>query len=494
VEEAEAKAKDANQKAADSAVAAEGLRAGREAEEKRLLGIWEKYGSGELSSETADKAAREQGVRFQALEAETKALEGQAARLGELAKEIPAFDPKIERASEAADKAKESASDKNNQLTEAAAGRDALLKQLPCPAEADARTLADGLQRQFDGWEAGRRKADGELRDCQAGIHTKGGEYATLEQRQGDLKRQLGEKRGALDGALRREQFASEPEYLDARRNPGAVEGLKQAIGVHEDGVKGHERDRERLERELKHSQRADMEALERDEEALSRQRGDLEAARQDLNARIQSNRNLIDYLAKKAEDCARLNRDYAMVKNLSDTAGGKNVRDDGGKQSFELFVQSELFDEVIRFANLRFTEMTGGQYELVREEETRDRRSSFGLDLNVLDHFTGIPRPVHTLSGGESFMASLSLALGFADAISARAGGVTLDSMFVDEGFGTLDETALDQVMRSLSRLAQGDKLIGLISHVPEMKRRIDRQIVVKKDRLGGSRAEVIA
>ncbi len=158
------------------------------------------------------------------------------------------------------------------------------------------------------------------------------------------------------------------------------------------------------------------------------------------------------------------------------------------------MYVLSKMFDEVILFANQRFSEMTGGQYELAREESYRNRRSAFGLDLNVMDHFTGALRPVNTLSGGESFMASLSLALGFADTISAQAGGVTLDALFVDEGFGTLDEAALDQVMGALGKLARGDKLVGLISHVAEMKRRIDRQIVVKKDRQGGSRAEVLA
>jgi len=234
------------------------------------------------------------------------------------------------------------------------------------------------------------------------------------------------------------------------------------------------------------------MDALQQMEKAASARLRSLEDERLTLSIRIDSNVALIKALAKKADAYQELSDAYAMLKDLSDTASGRSVRDDGGRQSFELFVLSELFDEVILFANQRFSEMTGGQYELIREESFRNRRASFGLDLNVRDFFTDTVRPVHTLSGGESFMASLSLALGFADAISSHAGGITLDSMFVDEGFGTLDESALDQVMGALGKLAQGDKLIGLISHVPEMKRRIDRQIVVRKDRLGGSRAEI--
>ena len=164
-------------------------------------------------------------------------------------------------------------------------------------------------------------------------------------------------------------------------------------------------------------------------------------------------------------------------------------------KTELETYVQMAYFDRILRKANVRLMTMTGGQYELVRKKDQDTRQGKVGLDLNVTDHYNGSQRSVKTLSGGESFMASLSLALGLSDEIQARAGGIQLDAMFVDEGFGSLDEEALNQAVKVLNGLAGGNRMVGIISHVAELKERIDRKIVVKKDRTGGgggSRIEV--
>ena len=150
------------------------------------------------------------------------------------------------------------------------------------------------------------------------------------------------------------------------------------------------------------------------------------------------------------------------------------------------------FFDRIIRRANLRFMVMSAGQYELARRATAENNRSQSGLELDVVDHYNGSRRSVRTLSGGESFMASLSLALGLSDEIQSAAGGIRLDTMFVDEGFGTLDEEALRQAMGALVSLTEGNRLVGIISHVSDAKERIDRQIVVTKDKTGGTRAEI--
>ena len=158
-----------------------------------------------------------------------------------------------------------------------------------------------------------------------------------------------------------------------------------------------------------------------------------------------------------------------------------------------ETWVQTAFFDRIVARANTRFMVMSGGQYELARRAQADNNRSQTGLELDVIDHYNGSRRSVRSLSGGESFQASLCLALGLADEIQSAAGGIRLESMFVDEGFGSLDEEALRQALRALEDLTEGDRLVGIISHVTELKDRIDRQIRVTKDRTGGSRLELI-
>lgn len=147
---------------------------------------------------------------------------------------------------------------------------------------------------------------------------------------------------------------------------------------------------------------------------------------------------------------------------------------------------------QVLERANVRLRIMSAGRYELCRRLQSKDRRAQAGLDLDVLDHHTGRLRDVKTLSGGESFLGALSLALGLSDVIQRCAGGVSVETVFIDEGFGSLDSNALEQVLRVLMTLSEGQRQIGIISHVAELQERIDRQIVVHRERIGSS-AEII-
>ena len=169
-------------------------------------------------------------------------------------------------------------------------------------------------------------------------------------------------------------------------------------------------------------------------------------------------------------------------MKSLYDTASG-NVSGKN-KINLEAYIQMSYFDRIIQRANLRFLKMSDDQYELGRVTDSSDRRSQIGLDLCVVDHYNGSRRDVKSLSGGESFMASLSLALGLSDEVQASAGGIQIDTMFVDEGFGSLDEESLNQAVKALEGLAGGNCMVGIISHVPELKERIEKKIVVTKNR----------
>ncbi len=208
------------------------------------------------------------------------------------------------------------------------------------------------------------------------------------------------------------------------------------------------------------------------------------------IKTRITINDSAVKNIKKQISNLIFSENKWSLVKSLSDTA---NAGISGkARIMLETFVQMAYFDRIIERANTRFMIMSGGQYELVRREEPANMKSQSGLELDVIDHYNGSQRSVKTLSGGESFKASLSLALGLSDEIQSSAGGIKLDTMFVDEGFGSLDEDSLQQAIKALSGLAEGDRLVGIISHVTELKEKIDKQIVVKKEKSGGSRVEL--
>lgn len=203
---------------------------------------------------------------------------------------------------------------------------------------------------------------------------------------------------------------------------------------------------------------------------------------RDQKNSAYSTNQNICRKVKVQQEDIAVVEKKYVWMKALSDTANGTL----NGKQKIELetYIQMTYFDRIIRRANLRLMKMSSGQYELKREEEGGNRKEKAGLELCVTDHYNATQRSVKTLSGGESFQAALSLALGLSDEIQSYAGGIQMDCMFVDEGFGSLDEEALQQAMQALVRLTEGKRLVGIISHVSELKDQIERKIVVTKCR----------
>ena len=224
--------------------------------------------------------------------------------------------------------------------------------------------------------------------------------------------------------------------------------------------------------------------------ELEERSKNDGEKAKR-IFTRLSTNNDILEHIKGGAAELSELEHHYQWVKALSDTANGRLA----GKEKImlETYVQTTYFDRIITRANRRLLTMTGNQYELRRRKTADSNQSQSGLELDVLDHYNGSLRSVKTLSGGESFKASLSLALGLSDEIQSSAGGIRLDTMFVDEGFGSLDEESLRQAIRTLLDLSENSRLVGIISHVAELKERIDKQIVVTKEKTGGSKVEIV-
>ena len=249
---------------------------------------------------------------------------------------------------------------------------------------------------------------------------------------------------------------------------------------------------REELFKQIEGKQEIDLEAENNNLSELERNKIQLDKKKQNIHSRIVNNRSNCDNIKQKSSELIAIEKKYTWVKALSDTANGNITGKD--KIMLETYIQMHYFDRIISRANTRLMIMTGGQYDLIRREEALSKVGQSGLDLDVIDHYNGTTRSVKSLSGGESFKASLALALGLSDEIQSSAGGIQLDTMFIDEGFGSLDEDSLSQAMNALASLASSNKLIGIISHVGELKQKIDKQIVVKKDKTGGSKADIIA
>ena len=237
---------------------------------------------------------------------------------------------------------------------------------------------------------------------------------------------------------------------------------------------------------------KGDAEALRKEKEDIE---ADLEEERKHLEAvsfSLKNNKNILKAVKEGLPDLERLEKNYYDIKALYDTAAGMV----SGKEkiALETYIQGAYLDRIIRRANTRLMAMTGGQYELERRLEGNNKSRQVGLELDAVDHYNGTVRSVKTLSGGESFKASLALALGISDEIQSSSGGIRLESMFVDEGFGSLDGESLEQAIRELMKLTEGSRTVGIISHVAELKDRIDKKIVVKKEKSGGSSVAIEA
>lgn len=333
------------------------------------------------------------------------------------------------------------------------------------------------------------------------------------EQRLGELEQAIASAREQLAGAnSRREELQGQihtlegqlryPQAEQARQEQSDLKGKLQRLeeaqtqaqrraNAAQLALTGAEEAVKQLKQLVEQSQPMDLVAQRARSQELTLRRAQLTAVQRELHTRLTTNRTALEQIQGKTAQLTQLEQRYTWVRTLSNTVNGTLPGKE--KIALETYVQMTFFDRILRRANLRLLVMTGGQYELKRRREAAGSRGQSGLEMDVIDHYNGTERSVKSLSGGESFQASLALALGLSDEIQSSAGGIRLDTMFVDEGFGSLDEESLSKAMGALGDLAQGNRLVGIISHVSELKEKIDKQIVVRKDRTGGSRVEIV-
>lgn len=244
------------------------------------------------------------------------------------------------------------------------------------------------------------------------------------------------------------------------------------------------------LKQQLEESTSVDLDTLSQKKSALADRKAECLKQQKAIHNRLTTNRSCIKSIRNKFTELAELEEKQKWMRALSDTANG-SVK---GKERImlETYIQTTYFDRIVARANVRLMKMTGGQYDLKRRKTAENMRSQSGLELDVIDHYNGTERSVKTLSGGESFQASLALALGLSDEVQMST-GIQLSTLFVDEGFGSLDPESLNQAYNTLAGLTEGNRLVGIISHVAELKERIDKQIVVTKAKSGGSNAHIV-
>lgn len=352
--------------------------------------------------------------------------------------------------------------------------------------EAIPEALRDpvALRAEIDRTTGRRTQLDAALRKAGEDDHAAATRLAAAQALEGSASEDAARAAAAFEAArlrfeaaLQESGLADEGHYRAAVREPPILDRLGARLEAHERTCAAA---RDRLARAQSTAAGLDAPDLEALQAAAVEAAHGLEALLSEIHAIEAKSRAAGEMLATLeglAREAGEIDEVYAVLGRLAEVAGGSNRF----RMTFQRFVLATLLDEVLEAASLRLTRMSRSRFELRRVRGVHDQRSSGGLDLEVFDHYTGTFRPASTLSGGEGFLASLSLALGLADVVQSRAGGIQMETLFIDEGFGTLDPESLDFAMRTLIDLQQAGRLVGVISHVVELRERMDVRLEIR-------------
>lgn len=360
------------------------------------------------------------------------------------------------------------------------------LPQLPWPdlatAQKERRAKEGAAQKIEEKIRLDREKAARAQEEKSAAM-------AALQAAEGNLETCLAAKTASAEQfkkILQEQAFADEPDFLSCIRTRKELEDMQETLNQYAAACSAASLVLESAGKEAEGREKQDIAKLEEELLTLQEQAGNARKIYERIRSAWMTNEALLVHLQKGAEAARRKMEHASVLKTLEQLVNGK--RSGRSKMTLEQYVQTAGFDGIIAAANVNLTAMSGGRYELCRHETAGEIDGKSALALDILDNFTGKKRPVGTLSGGESFQASLSLALGLSDRVSAIAGGISAEALFIDEGFGTLDEHALGNAVDMLAALSTGNRLVGVISHRSELQERIHAQVRVTQSRDGST------
>lgn len=365
----------------------------------------------------------------------------------------------------------------------------AMAADLSYPSQADAKRALDEILAAAQTMSLQLDEAKMKLDTC---IQKRSGLCAASEETRRQITRraaQLELSKEGLAKSLEQCGFSSIEDYTGVLLTEDRLNALQKETDDFQNRRRELETQIKQLFTDTQAAQYEDLGRLGQAKQDLRLAKDSCETKMQLTHSRLTANQSILEQAGAQLREQEKTRSDYTLVKDLSDTANG----DLKGKAkiAFEQYVQAFYFDQVLHEANKRLYKMSGSQYHLRRRQEASNLKSSSGLELEVMDFYTGKTRSVRSLSGGESFKAALSLALGLSDVIQSFAGGIEVDAMFVDEGFGSLDSHSLESALETLTALSAGNRMVGIISHTEELKERIEKKIIIEKT-LEGSRIKV--
>lgn len=340
-----------------------------------------------------------------------------------------------------------------------------------------AEQEAEGIFEAIEKAKTAKQQADTKKAETEAAL-------GVLETRFQSLRVLTEESRSNFRNLLMEENFASEEAFLEFLTDENEIAENEKKINEYKQAVQTNiqQLNQARMDAEGKMEMAEDQ--LKKESEEQDHRIETIRKHCTQIENRLEKNKRIKEKISSQRSSLEKFQEEYNRCTRLYNLITG-NIPD-RAKITFEQYIQAAGFDHIIAAANRRLLPMSDGQYELFRKDDSENKRSKTILNLEVQDHFTGHRRPVGSLSGGESFKASLSLALGLSDTVSSNLGGVQMDALFVDEGFGTLDKKSIESAMDTLVRLSGTNKLVGIISHREELMENIPQQIKIKKTKEG--------